>query len=202
MSDLAALLVDVRQRLAASGDSTTWPDALLTDALRQALDDFARQGTIYESSFTVTTAGHEQDLSAVAQLHSLLAVAWPWDDDVPFWRRTVDFRIVNGATVRIERGEPAVDDLLRLRYRKLHEIENLDSAAATTLSAHEERIILWLAAGRACLLRALDLAEDPSAADGAVAALEKQGAGYLDTAWSLLIDNSSGGPVVWREIGL
>ncbi len=200
--DLAAFRTALRKRLGGDADTTTWPDALVDESLRQGLDTFAAQGPVYESSFTVTTTGYAQDISGVAQLYGLLAVAWPWADGEDFAGIAVSWRYTDDAGNILLNVQAQEDDVLRLRYRKRHLIEDLDSAVATTLSADTVQIILWLAAGHACDLRALALAEDPAAAKDAIATLGQKSQRYMKLAESLLLRTAEGGLVSWREIGL
>ncbi len=78
MTSLAAYRTDVRNLLAAAPDVATWPDGIIDQALRLGLLDFDPH-LVYETSVTVTSAGHEQDLSSLPGLLTVFAVAYPWD---------------------------------------------------------------------------------------------------------------------------
>lgn len=123
--------------------------------------------------FTVASGGLEQDLSSVTDLYSVTGLAWPWYDDGDFECRAVRWRPIDQKTVYIlNRSVPAVGDDIRVRYRKLYFIENLDSAGATTIPADHERIVLLAAAVWLIEIRLRQIAENPAISKEAVPTLQ------------------------------
>jgi hypothetical protein len=152
---------DIDNLLATAVDSSTWTTAIKDEAARQALrqyDDLP----VYEASFTVSSAGEAQDLSSLTDLKQVLSLAWPWSDGAHFDSLLVRWRYTTDQTVYIEDGEPAVGDLIRVRYKKLHRLNNLDSAVSTTVPDRHRLLLALLAAAWACELRIRQLTENPA----------------------------------------
>lgn len=158
---LTDLRTDLDNLLATAVDSSTWTTTIKDQAVREATrqyDDFL----VYESSFTVTTTGYEQDLATLPDLHQILALAWPWSTGDSFDHAFVRWRYVTDQRVYIENGQPATGNTIRVRYRKLHKINGLDAALATTVfDRHRMLVALWAAAW-ACELRMRQLTENPA----------------------------------------
>ena len=213
---LADVQLLIRASLGAPDDSVTWTDDLLAAALRSALRGYERSGPIHERSLAVTVAGYEQDLSGIPDISAVVGLAWPWLEDSIFERVRVGYRLVGGLTVRLlERGRPfggevrargaiyaQLGDVLRVRYRKLATVQDLDEAAATNLSAAALAVVVVGAGGHACRLRALALAEDPSTAPGAVTVLERRARSFLDDYEELLTPMSAQVQPSWPLLGL
>lgn len=151
--------------LATAVDSSTWPDALLDEALRLALDDI--NGLIaYETDFVVSSTSYTQELSTIADINQILALAYPWVDGGDFAKLLVAWRRSGLHTVHISEVQPANGQKLRVRYTKLHKIDDLDAAAATTAPAQVERLLLYAAASWCCVLRRRQISENPALPEG------------------------------------
>ena len=144
--------------------------AVTTEAVRLALHEYSEAVPLAsETVLTLPGTGHEIALSGVTGLLGVVDVWWPydsvatsetwppnrvegwslwWDDALPVLYLNAD-----------NQGQPQIADELRLWYTKLHTIQNLDSAAATTVAVAHESLLVLGAAGFACLARAVDLAE-------------------------------------------
>lgn len=143
---------DVYNQLAAAADASKWTPAMLDDALRLALNELNTQ-LVYETSFTVTVAGFEQDLSGITAINAVLAVAYPWVDGAEFGHCVTPFRFTGVNQIYFTNAEPAVDEVIRVRYSKLHTIQNLDSAAATLVTDAHRALLGLTAAAIACEMR-------------------------------------------------
>lgn len=159
---LTDLRTDLAALLGSAVDSETWSDDLLDEGCRQALQFYNLMGPIYETSLSVTTAGHEQDVSAIAGLVTVEGVAWPWFDGALFEDEAMRWRMVAPTTLRLDRHAPAVGDLLRIRYRKAHTVSALDGAATTTVvDAHRGALVLG-AAAQVLTIRIRQISENPA----------------------------------------
>lgn len=149
MSNLSELIARLRDEL-GDADETTWTDDELTQHLRRALEWFNRVLPRRLVEVVETIAGQrEYDISELGAL-DIVDVWHPYDADAPAyplsrprWSRPYD------GTLLIEDGpEPsgAEDEALCIVYTAAHTIEGLDEAAETTLSAHQENILLSFAA--------------------------------------------------------
>jgi hypothetical protein len=152
---------DLDNLLATAVDSSTWTTAIKDEALRHALLEY-NELNVYESSFTVSNSGEEQDLSSLTALNQILSLAWPWSDGEVYEHRLVRWRYTANQTVYIEDGEPNANDLIRVRYTRLHAIQNLDGAAATTVPDRHRLLIGLLACAWASDLRIRQLSENPA----------------------------------------
>src|SRR3954454_4276236 len=120
---------DLHNVLATAVDASHWPNALLDQAVRLALNEINTQ-LVYETSFTVTIAGFEQDLSGMTAINAVLNVVYPWVDGTAFGDyHPVEWRFTGINIVYFAEAQPAVGEIIRVRYSKLHVIQNLDSAS-------------------------------------------------------------------------
>src|SRR5215204_1062360 len=110
--------------LATAVDSSTWTSAIKDQALRMALDELNDQ-LVYETDFTVISAAYEQNLSTITAIKSVLALAYPWVAGSDFGRCLATWRTVGVNLVYMEFVQPAVGDVIRVRYTKLHVIQDL-----------------------------------------------------------------------------
>jgi hypothetical protein len=146
MTVLADYRSDVHDIVATYTDAGKWPPTLIDAALRLALVQLNQQ-LVYEADFTVTGAGYEQDLSGITAINSILDVAYPWVEGSDFGRCVVPWRLTGPNTIYLTHAQPAVDDVIRVRYSKLHAIEDLDGAEATTVPEAQRYLVgLWAAA--------------------------------------------------------
>lgn len=184
-NDLAEYIANLDLTLATAVDASTWPDALLTEAIRQGRNAYNR-ATVYETSFTVTTAGYNQDLSSITDLLDIHAIAYPWQDGLNFSTYVVPWRFYDHLKVYFNHDRPAVTEILRLRHTKLHHIKDLDAAASTTVPAIHSRIVNLAAAAWACLLRQRQITENPGLPRDAYAGLAKLHNEYMDQFYAAL----------------
>ena len=198
---LAEYRILVGSILATAVDSATWTTAIIDDAVRHALTLYNRF-PIYESTFTVTAAGSDQDMSDITDLDEILAVAYPWSDGANFAERMRRTRDIADQTVYFEDCAPAVDDEIRVRYTKQHTIEDLDSASATTVPERHARIVALFAAGHACVERYRQLSENPATPTQALDAMRFAASQYMDEARDLVASHRRAVNPQWSGIGL
>ena len=144
--------------------------AVTTEAVRLALHEYAEAAPLAaEIVLTLPGTGHEIALSAVTGLLGVVDVWWPYDSAATsetwppnrvegwtlWWDDAQPVLFLNADN----QGQPQIDDELRLWYTKPHTIQNLDSAAVTTVPTEHESLLVLGAAGFACLARAVDLSE-------------------------------------------
>ena len=165
----------VQSRLQDAG-AARWSTDDLDEAIRTALAYYSRQNP-YRAIGTITLAAAGREIS-LASLTGLIRVekVW-WDYDVttpgypPNWRQ---FEVWPGSLIYIDdREEPASGDILRVWYTKLHTLNGLDSAAATTVPAEDVDVIVTGAAHYAARSRAVELAEQATVDDDVVARMIK-----------------------------
>ena len=170
MQGLTDYRSDLDNILATAVDASTWTDAIFDQALCMALDTL-NPLLVYETSFMVVSAGYEQDLSTIAELGSVVALAYPWQEGSDFAGALATWRTAGHNKVYFTAVEPAVGEVIRVRYCKRHTIDELDAATSTTVpDTHRGLIGLW-AAAYACDLRQRQISENP--------ALPKEAAGHL-----------------------
>ena len=189
------------QILATAVDDATWTDAIFDQALRLALANY-NDRFVYETSFEVLTTGYSQNLSTISALRDILAVAYPWSDGASFASLSRRFRTTADLTVYFDGCQPADGEFIRVRHTKQHTIDDLDSAAATTVPDRHATLLATYAASHACRLRRRQLSENPAIPDYALAALTTAATDLYIQATDLLrtariADNPS-----WQFIGL
>lgn len=199
MSTLSELKTDLLSLLADYDDNAGWEDGVLEEALRRGLRMYCEHGRPTEASFTVTTAGYEQDLASLLPLkiHSVMVY---FSDGVEFWANL--WRQVGATTVRFDGNQLAVGDVLRVRYQKLQTIEDLDGGTSTTVPSIDEATLLLAAAHWACLLRYRQVSRAPSSAKTDVAGLHKLAVSYETQFYQAINLAYDGGVVSWSGIGL
>ena len=161
MTVLADYRSDVSNLLATAVDTATWTTALLDEALRRALGEL-NVLLVYESSFTVVTAGYEQDLSTIEDVNAVLAVAYPWQEGWDFARTLATWRVVGPNRIYLALARPAVGETIRVRHTKLHTIEDLESATTTTVPEGQRALVGLWAAAFACEMRLRQISENPA----------------------------------------
>jgi hypothetical protein len=199
-ADLAAYRTHIDNILATAVDSSTWTTAIKDQALRLALQQYDRF-PVYESSFTVTAAGHMQDLSGITEIKQTLAVAYPWDGQTSLDAISTPHRYIGTNVIWFEQVEPQVGDLIRVRYFKTHAIKDLDSAAETTVPDIDQTPLATYAAGWACFLRARQLSENPAPPRAALDQLNTLCGQYLVAAREILRP-AQPAAVAWPVLGL
>jgi hypothetical protein len=201
MATLTDYRADLDGLLATAVDASTWTTALKDEAIRQALQQY-NAVLVYETSFTVVGSGYEQDLSGISGVNQLLALAWPWSAGADYASRMVRWRVVSGQTVYIENGEPAAQDVIRVRHSKLHTISGLDGAAATNVAEFHRRGLGLLAASWCCTLRVRQLSENPAIPQEAGGYLLELAARFLGEWKERLVSLQRVANPGWSEIGL
>jgi hypothetical protein len=201
MAVLADYRSDLSNLLATAVDAATWPTALLDEALRRALGEL-NLILVYEASFTVVTAGYEQDLSSLTDVYAVLAVAFPWQDGWDFARQLATWRLVGQNKVYFTLARPAVGEVIRARYSKRHWIDDLDGAEATTVpEIHRPLLVIW-AASFACELRQRQISENPALPKDAGKQLAGVAAGFRQRAQEAISHIPPLGQLRWGNIGL
>ena len=165
MAILSAYRTSLDNILATAVDSSTWTTAIKDEALRMALDDL-NPLIAYEVDFTVPSTSYTQDLSTITDVNQILACAYPWVDGGDFGRLLVSWRLSGLTSAYFTNVQPASSSKIRVRYTKRHKIQDLDSAASTTVPGVCERVILLAAAAWCCLLRERQISENPALPDG------------------------------------
>jgi len=161
MSTLAQLEARVAARL-IDASNAVFTTATLDEALQSALDEYTQAWPLtLETVITLPGDGREIALNGVSGLISVQEVWWPFDSDATqetwppnqvrgfrvWWddAQPVLFLNVKGA------AQPQAADELRLWYSAAHTIQNLASAATTTVFPHHESGLVSGAAGYAVL---------------------------------------------------
>lgn len=197
MTDLTTYRANLDALLATAVDSSTWTTAIKDEALSRGLWDFDAL-LIYESSLTVTAAGYTQDVSSLAALDEVLAVAWPWHTGGDFSRLAVPWRSVEDHSILLETtGAPQVDDVIRVRHTRRHTIDGLAGAATTTVPARHAPLVTLAAALWAIQLRLRQISENPAipaAAATGLHALRRELQTRYDGALARVLN---GAPVRW-----
>lgn len=192
---------DLDNLLATAVDSSTWTTAIKDEALRLGLGEINSQ-LVYEASFTVVTAGYEQDLSGISAINNVLALAYPWVDGSVFGGHLAEWRFMGVNKVYFANVQPAVDEVIRVRYTKLHVIEDLDSAVATTVPDRDRLLLGLWAAGFGCDLRVRQISENPALPREAVNVLRMAGARFRGRATEMLSHVPPLGRLRWGGVGL
>jgi hypothetical protein len=192
MTLLAEFRSDVYNNLAAASDASRWTPTMLETALRQALGEL-NSLLVYEEDFTVAVAGYSQDLSGIAAINNVLAVAYPWVEGSDFGRCTVGWRFTDHNVIYLYQARPQVGDVMRVRFSRLHAIDELDGASATTVpEAYRVMVGLW-AAAFACEMRMRQTGELHL---GAVALR------FRERAEEAISHNPPLGRLRWGDVGL
>jgi len=150
------LLVDYRSdvwnNVAAAADASKWTPTMIDAALRLALNELNSQ-LVYEVNFTVITTGYEHNLTTITAINAVLALGYPWVDGFEFGQAAVEWRYVGHNLIYLKGLQATVGDIIRVRYSKLHVIQNLDAAAATTVPDANRVLLGLIAAAYACEMR-------------------------------------------------
>lgn len=201
MSTIIDYRADLDELLATAVDGATWTDAIFDAALRRglALYDMRR---VYEGDFTVTNPGHAQDMSSLADLNEVVALAYPWQDGAKFDQQAVRWRSIGDQTVMLAGYAPQVGEVIRVRYTRRHCIEGLEGATETTVPERHRLVVGLAAAAYACDLRRRQLSENPAQPASAVATLEKLAATFRADFFRYLHLIQPSDVVAWAALGL
>lgn len=149
-----------------------WPEAVLDEAIRQALSSFSQVVPCLNSAEIAIPASGDIDLSNLPGLVGVIAVRWPYETGKPeavqpvnrvtgwrCWRDldrpTLELRIAGGAC-------PAGGETVLVRYTTGHAVSGLDSAEITTIPQAHDALLVRGVAGYAALFRAIDKVENRS----------------------------------------
>ena len=199
---IAELRADMVAALGGGVDSTTWSVALLDEAARAALHRYALEGSIHEAS-VIAQEGPEQDLSAVADLLRVEAVAWPWVEGCRFDAQARGWRMTGPMTISLVDAHPTAGDVLRLRYRAAQSVEGLDGALVTTVPGAHRRTLAAVGKSVALRIRLRQIGENPAVppeAAGVLAALLARAEAEADAL--LAATSTRGERPVWGQVGL
>ena len=164
MANLAAY----RTRLTNSlYDTTTkYGNDILDEALRKVLSEYTRAfPNVLTQEITISAAGRSQALSACSSLINVVQLVHPYNASLadPFVHEREDFTITwqNGSPTAFFSGLdiPLAGELIYVKYAGRHTIEDLDSAAETTVRDDHEDLLIVGAAGQAAMIRASGLNE-------------------------------------------
>ncbi len=190
---MATNLATVRDRVEAlltdSGNSD-WTTAELDQALRLALDELSQVCPArYNYVFDAVDDTYEYDLDSifaaaaldVAQIEEVTEVWYPYlsTDDTYKLPHPVQWRMVTWMKLLLEPdslgGDPDGDYDIRIFYNRRQQLDDLDSATATTLNAAEVGCLIMGAAGYAAIAKARYLANRVVTGENAYKALHEWG---------------------------
>lgn len=162
-----ANLQSYRSRVVNSLDDATlkYSNDILDEALRKVLNEYTRAfPNVASSTLAVSAAGRLQPLAGCHNLITVIAVVHPYsaalgdscserEDYLLTWR---------GGSPHLfffDGQAPQVGDGLLVEYAANQTIENLDSAANTSVRDDHEDLLVVGAAGQAAMMRASGLTE-------------------------------------------
>jgi len=201
MTTLTDYHADLDGLLATAVDAAAWTPALKDAALRLALREYDAR-LVYETSLPVITPGPEQDLSGIAGLDEVLALAYPWPEGADFASRTVCWRYVRDQTVLLEGVSPQAGQVIRVRHTVAHTIEALDGANATTVPERHRSLVGLTAAAWCCDLRVRQVSENPAITEDAAQVLADLAEHFRTKAQQWLSRAQTGGVLRWAGVGI
>lgn len=201
MSTISDYRDDLDELLATAVDDATWTDAIFDGALRRGLTLYDTR-RVYEDDFTVTSAGHTQDLSSLTDLNEVLALAYPWTEGADFTAQAVRWRSAGDQTVVLAGYAPQVGELVRVRYTRRHTVDGLDGATATTVPERHRLVVGLAAAAYACELRRRQLSENPALPVATVTTLEEVATRFRADFFHYLHLIQPSNVVAWAALGL
>ena len=195
MSASSATLATIRDRveqLLVDLSNAIWTTGLIDESVDQALSAYSEvRPQVVRSALSLTTIlstnGREIDISAVTGLVSVVDVWAPYlaaDDKATkrrfeHWLEQEVVNLADGAAV-------SASDTARIFYAKVHTLNGLNSAGATTFKTGDDSLIVVGAAGYACLSRAVDLLEQVTLGRQTAEELQGLGSVYLAEFWRRL----------------
>lgn len=163
----SATLTTLRDRvenLLLDTSNVVWATGILDEAIALALEEYSRARPLLAvGTVTPTASTREVSLSALTGLIGVVRVWWPYTAATPeyppcwvtwavFWNAGTPTLFLNGIS-------PDGTKVARVFYSKLHTLNGLASAVATTYPASDDGMLVIGAAGYACLSRAVDAVE-------------------------------------------
>lgn len=163
MTDLEAF-IRWQRLLLGEDDGSRFSDDLLSEALRQALHDYAAVLPQMRSVEQAAVAGGVQVIDGTADCLFPLAIAFSNLYGAGDWLiyRGAYTHLLEGGGVRLElQDQPLLlgGETLRLTYAAAHSLEGLDGALQTTPPAAHWAVLAQGAAAQAALLRCAGLSE-------------------------------------------
>ena len=198
--DSASLKTSLLSLLGASLALDGWDDAVLGEALGQGLADANVWLPPVESSFSVTTAGSDQDMTALSPLQ-ILAIATPWIASSNWQSAAVPWRTTAPGVIALN-SAAAAGQVIRVRYRKAYAVSGIGGATATTLPAMAERLLLLAAASHAYLIRYRQLSRRPSTAPSDLQSCKELADAYRRQFEQLVGGGAGEHAPAWPGIGL
>lgn len=156
-------LTDRVEQLLLDTLNVVFPAALVNEGIRLALGEYNlyRPQTLF-NNVTPTSGTREVSLSTLTGLLDVLKVWFPylstdhppkWVEWELWWDAGVPKVFLDLATA------PTGSQIARVYYTKLHTLNGLDSATATTYPELDDGMLILGGAGYSCLARSIDLAE-------------------------------------------
>ena len=160
------ILADYRTRiLLLLGDPSAgrFSNNQVDEALRLALLEYSTTyPQLLSTTFTVTTAGKNQALTGVTDIKAVIRAQYPYEDENSPYNPAIYFNYMAGVPVLYFAGatvSPQVGEKFKLFYSANHTIDDLDSAAATTVPPDHDSILVEGGAGFASQIRAAQLSD-------------------------------------------
>jgi hypothetical protein len=152
MSDLAAMRDLLEGDLDDAGNAV-WSTDQIDRAIAKALNDYSRVNPSQAvDTISLTADGREIDVSSLSGLIRIVRVWWPYTasdpEYPPQWVRWAKW---GDALSIISDEEPQSGDVVRVFYHRAREIEDLGGAAATTVPAEDEEVVVRGAAAYCAL---------------------------------------------------
>lgn len=192
MTALAAFRTRIQNSLDDS--NSKYSNDIIDEALRKTLNEYTRAyPNILTTTFTVTTAGRIQTLAA-ANLIVITQLVHPYDSTLtdPFVYAREDFTLsyMDGSPTLYFSGEdiPEVGEIIYFKYAGKQLIEDLDSAAASSIRDDHEDILIVGASGQAAMIRASGLIEQWGGRPGEMGALMTWGTRQYSRFLDFLIE--------------
>lgn len=148
--------------------AAVWADPQVQEAVRQAIEVYSTSRPRRAAgTYTLVAASREIPLASFTGLQYVERVWFPYEStDDPADPPWVDFEVWdNDSTLTafiLADRDPAVGDVARVFYQKLHTLDGLDSATVSTFDARDDGALVLGAAGYLCLMRSTDLTETAS----------------------------------------
>ena len=158
---MSALAVFRTRILLMLGDSSSarYSNDEVDEALRQALVLYSKAyPQISSQEITISAAGRDQTLTTCTNFMNLIDFIYPYDSTAAdplvyaypfyvFWKAGTPYLHIGGSAV------PAAAEKILANFSAFHEVEDLDSAAATTVREDHESFLVIGAAGTAAINR-------------------------------------------------
>lgn len=163
-------LESVRERAALflmDANRLVWPDTVLDEAVRHALEDYSRACPQVRSCETAAGADGTLGLSGLAGFSGLLALRYPLEGENSL--RGWALRQMDGiiSAVLLNSPFPQPGAMVGVIYTAAHTLAGLDGAAVTSAASLHAGLLARGAAAYAAQMRCIDRAEGFLPVDGA-----------------------------------